>query len=170
MSLLDLTMEETAVPDYAFYKLFKDCANIQDISGLKLPATEVGAYAYANMFEGCNTLKSSATSTPELPATTIGAYCYQNLFQGWTALTKAPELPATTLEEGCYSGMFKGCTSLTTAPVFCKAVHRLLCSRFFRCCMRTYSIFRLRNSIVLHGQILRCPYRCCLFQAFHEFP
>lgn len=116
-SLLDASMEQTDVPDYAFYKLFSECHNVSDISELELPATEVGAYAYANMFEGCNTLKSSATSTPELPATTIGAYCYQNLFQGWTALTKAPELPATTLAEGCYSGLFKGCTSLTTAPV-----------------------------------------------------
>ena len=117
MSLLDATMEETAVPDYAFYKLFSGCPNITDISELELPATELGAYAYAKMFDGCTTLKSTATATPELPATTLGAYCYQNLFEGWTALTSAPKLPATTLEQGCYSGMFKGCTSLTTAPV-----------------------------------------------------
>lgn len=116
-SLLDPTMEQTDVPDYAFYKLFSGCSNITDISELELPATELGAYAYAKMFDGCTTLKSTATATPELPATTLGAYCYQNLFEGWTALTSAPELPATTLEQGCYSGMFKGCTSLTTAPV-----------------------------------------------------
>ena len=116
-SLLDPTMEQTDVPDYAFYKLFSGCPNITDISELELPATEVSAYAYAKMFEGCSMLKANATSTPELPATTLGEYCYQNLFEGWTALTKAPELPASTLEEGCYSGLFKGCTSLTTAPV-----------------------------------------------------
>lgn len=116
ISLLDATMEETAVPDYAFYKLFSGCPNITDISGLELPATEVGAYAYAKMFEGCSMLKANATSTPELPATTLGEYCYQNLFEGWKKLQTAPSLPATALEEGCYSNMFNDCDSLKVAP------------------------------------------------------
>ncbi|MBE6332326.1 MAG: hypothetical protein E7070_08495 [Bacteroidales bacterium] len=116
MSLLDPTMDETDVPDYSFYKLFSGCADIQDISGLKLPATEVGAYAYAGMFDGCTYLSANATSTPALPATTLGNYCYESLFSGWTALTEAPALPAKQLAEGCYANLFSGCTSLTTAP------------------------------------------------------
>lgn len=117
MSLLDPTMDETAVPDYSFYKLFSGCGeNLQDISGLKLPATEVGAYAYAEMFDGCTYLSANATSTPALPATTLGNYCYKDLFSGWTALANAPTLPATRLAEGCYQNLFKGDTLLTTAP------------------------------------------------------
>jgi hypothetical protein len=112
MSLLDASMEETAVPDYAFYKLFSGCPNISDISELELPATEVGAYAYANMFEGCTYLQNNSTVAPELPATTLGNYCYQNLFKGWKKLQVAPALPAKTLAEGCYSNMFNGCSNL----------------------------------------------------------
>lgn len=111
-SLLDASMEQTDVPDYAFYKLFSGCPNISDISELELPATEVGAYAYANMFEGCTYLQNNSTVAPELPATTLGNYCYQNLFKGWKKLQVAPALPAKTLAEGCYSNMFNGCTDL----------------------------------------------------------
>ena len=117
MSLYDLTMEETSVPDYAFYKLFEGCELLTDASELKLPAVELGAYAYANMFEGCTGLQKYETVSPNLPATTIGEYCYQDLFKGWTALTEVPAiLPAKTLAEGCYSSMFEGDTLLTTAP------------------------------------------------------
>ncbi len=118
MSLLDPSMQLTSVPDYAFNKLFQSCgANLKDASDLKLPATTVGAYAYANMFDGCTGIKSSATKAPELPATTLGEHCYENLFAGWTALTKAPELPATTLVDGCYNGIFNGCSELKEITV-----------------------------------------------------
>jgi hypothetical protein len=112
MSLYDLTMEETSLPDYAFYKLFDGCTALTDVSGLKLPATELGAYAYADMFNGCTGLQDNNTIAPELPAMNLGAYCYQNLFKGWKQLKTAPELPATTLAEGCYSNMFNGCENL----------------------------------------------------------
>ncbi|MCR5394097.1 MAG: leucine-rich repeat domain-containing protein [Bacteroidales bacterium] len=116
MSLLDPAMEQEDVPDYSFYKVFSGLTNLVDVSGLTLPATEVGDYAYANMFDGCSTLQGSETDAPELPATTLGDYCYQNLFKDWTALVNAPELPATTLATGCYSNLYNGCTSLANVP------------------------------------------------------
>lgn len=117
MSLIDPTMEQTDVPDYTFYKIFSGMGNhLKNASDLILPATELGAYCYADMFYGCTYLQNNSTTTPALPATTLGNYCYQNLFKDWTALTDAPELPATTLAEGCYSNMFNGCTSLKVAP------------------------------------------------------
>lgn len=46
----------------------------------------------------------------------LGAYCFANMFEGCTRLTNVLNLPATELAEGCYSVMFAGCTSLTTVP------------------------------------------------------
>ena len=114
-SLLDMMMELDTVPDYAFYKLFSGCGSyLSDFSELEMPATRMGNYAYANMFEGCTSL--SGTSVPELPATTLGDYCYSSMFLGCTSLTNAPELPATTLATGCYSNMFSGCSALSYVP------------------------------------------------------
>ena len=47
-----------------------------------------------------------------LPATDLEENCYANMFEGCTSIKKAPILPATRLVKGCYSSMFAGCTSL----------------------------------------------------------
>ena len=95
-----------------FRGLFKNCTNLLNVQMLKLNATTLDSYCYANMFEGC----TSITAGPKLPATTLAANCYYSMFMGCTGLTSAPILPATTLANSCYSAMFYGCTSLATAP------------------------------------------------------
>ena len=97
---------------YAFYKLFKDCTNIVNVSSNFLPATTLSLRCYYYMFYGCTSL----TTAPALPATTLADDCYYYMFYGCTNLTTAPALPATTLAKNCYERMFNGCTSLTTAP------------------------------------------------------
>lgn len=121
-----------------FYRLFYDNTNLQDASGLILPATILANYCYMDMFRNCTSLTtapilpattltiscyngmfygcSSLTAAPALPATTLTNYCYQYMFQNCTSLTTAPTLPATTLTTSCYNNMFNGCTSLTSAP------------------------------------------------------
>lgn len=98
--------------NYAFYRLFKDCTNIVNVSENFLPATTLADNCYQYMFNGCKAL----TTAPDLPATTLAVRCYQAMFRGCTSLTTVPELPATTLADNCYNSMFEGCTSLTTAP------------------------------------------------------
>ena len=99
--------------NYAFYKLFYNCSNIVNVNSNLLPATALASNCYADMFQGCTSLKTA----PALPATTLANYCYSSMLEGCTSLTIAPELPATTLAIYCYRSMFQGCTSLKTAPV-----------------------------------------------------
>ena len=96
----------TALADYAFTGLFKNCTAL--VNAPALPWTTMGESCYAHMFEGCNSLRTA----PELPATTLDDYCYANMFEGCTALKEAPYLPATTLATGCYNGMFYNATNL----------------------------------------------------------
>lgn len=97
--------------DYAFYRLFRGCIGLKDISNLKLPATRLSDHCYAEMF-----YNSDITVAPELPATELNSYCYYQMFWGCESLVTAPELPATTLYNYCYFSMFGNCYSLTTAP------------------------------------------------------
>lgn len=94
---------------YCFNGLLKDT---KITSAPELPATELAAYCYSRIFQGCTGL----TSAPELPATTLIGNCYNNMFNGCTGLTSAPTLPATELADSCYYYMFSGCTGLTSAP------------------------------------------------------
>ncbi len=138
MSLLDATMQDNTLYDYAFYQLFYKNACIVDASKLELPATVLAPHCYDNMFSMCWALTSApelpATtlaegcykymflnclnleSSPDLPATTLAKSCYEGMFSNCEKMSAAPELPATTLEEGCYSIMFNNCEGLSAAP------------------------------------------------------
>lgn len=54
--LLDSTGKKNSVPDYAFVKLFSNCEQLKE-SPL-MPATELGASCYREIFAGCSSLKS----------------------------------------------------------------------------------------------------------------
>lgn len=110
MSLLDSTMQQNSVPNYAFIALFRECDSL--ISAPELPATEVGIGGYKSMFVSC----SSLTKAPKLPAMRISEQSYSNMFDGCISLTEAPKLPATQLAENCYEWMFSECNSLVKAP------------------------------------------------------
>lgn len=110
MSLLDYSMKKDYVQDYAFSKLFKDCAGL--IMAPELPAVSLSDNCYYAMFEGC----AGLVEAPALPATKLASYCYDSMFKGCTNLTTAPILPAEYLADRCYFSMFEGCERLTAAP------------------------------------------------------
>ena len=93
---------------YAFYRLFRNCTNLIEVSDNFLPATTLATYCYRYMFQSCTGL----TKVPNLPATTLQQYCYQYMFTGCSAITTAPTLPATTLQRYCYQYMFQNCSKL----------------------------------------------------------
>lgn len=115
MSLLygDDFVGRTDLPSYySFTSLFSNSTGLFDASNVILPATTLGDYCYAGMFNGCTSL----VGVPELPATTLAADCYFQMFRGCTSLTTTPELPVMELALRCYGCMFENCTALTTAP------------------------------------------------------
>lgn len=103
MSLLNFS---ATLANYAFVRMFKDCASLT--AAPALPSTTLADACYAIMFSGCTSL----TTAPALPATTLQFSCYSEMFYGCTSLVNAPELPATTLEPYCYGNMFKNCSNL----------------------------------------------------------
>ena len=113
MSLLDKTCKSTSFPDdgaYCFACLFSGCESLT--SAPELPAMTLAQGCYYWMFNGCTGL----TSAPELPAMALAYGCYQAMYDNCTGLKQVPALPATTMETFCYAAMFRGCTSLTEAP------------------------------------------------------
>ena len=55
MSLLDTTLTQTYVPDWAFYGLFSGCKHLYRAP--YLPATSLGYGCYGSMFSGCDSLR-----------------------------------------------------------------------------------------------------------------
>ena len=95
-----------------FSGMFRDCSSLVNIPSI-LPATELAAYCYHQMFYNCQSL----TQAPELPATELYEHCYDSMFSNCSSLVKAPtELPAIKLQSNCYYGMFYNCISLERAP------------------------------------------------------
>ncbi|MBQ0063205.1 MAG: hypothetical protein KBS94_04135 [Prevotella sp.] len=88
MSLLDRDNFENldSVPPYAFCKLFGYSSNyskkITDVSGLRLPATNISEGCYYYMFANC-----AIKVAPALPAHELKKYCYAYMFNGCTSLS-----------------------------------------------------------------------------------
>ena len=111
-SFIGQTTMKNTYTYYVFKGIFTS-SGVVDASNLLLPAERIAGYAYAFMFQYCQSL----TKAPNLPATTIQGNCYNSMFKNCTSLTSVPSiLPATTLQINCYQNMFSSCTSLTTAP------------------------------------------------------
>lgn len=130
--------------DYTFYRLFRDNTKLNNIDGVKLPATTLKNQCYREIFSGCSNLtlnnpdkfilpadrltsycycaifenctKLTAVSKKMLPATKLAEHCYDWLFAKSGLISSVPELPATTMDDYCYRDMFYQCTALTTAP------------------------------------------------------
>lgn len=118
MSLLydDDFEDKLSVGDSAFSWLFShqhNTVNIKDASGLRLPATAVGKYAYKYMF-GADTVSTHNTTyvfkAPELPAMNLDIACYESMFKNIKGLTEMPYLPAIVVKSNCYKNMFDGCS------------------------------------------------------------
>ncbi len=116
MSLLfhsdaDIESATTLAAQNTFPCLFREATALHDASKLVLPATNLTAHCYREMFLGCTSL----VGAPELPAMSLGESCYADMFQA-TKISIAPALPATRLANKCYQGMFYLCSRLETAP------------------------------------------------------
>ncbi|MCR5401034.1 MAG: InlB B-repeat-containing protein [Treponema sp.] len=123
MSLLQKDYDKVnKVKENAFRELFKDNTHLINESSsestwaareILLPATEVSANCYKDMFNGCTGL----TRAPSvLPAETLAMSCYEGMFQKCSALESTPELPAENLASWCYAYMFEECSALKSAP------------------------------------------------------
>jgi hypothetical protein len=98
--------------DYAFYRLFYNCTNIQSVSKDFLPAMALSNYCYGCTFYGCTSLVSGLT----LPAPSLASSCYYNMYYGCTAMTDPGIISATSVATYCCYGMYYKCSSLQTGP------------------------------------------------------
>lgn len=135
-TLIDKTGLRNDLPYKCFCYFFNGSFNAQttinDVSNLKLPATQFEYGVYIGLF----LFQSKIKYPPELPATQLSGACYMNMFRGCTSLKEAPYLPAKTLVRsyddrdggtsyrGCYFNMFANNSSLqyikaefTTTPI-----------------------------------------------------
>ena len=120
MSLVygDNFINNNALNNNQFRRLFYNCAKLVNAKNLILPATTLKDNCYYEMFSGCTKL----TTPPELPATTLASYCYSSMFERCTSLTTSPELPATTLATRCYAAMFYNCASLNYVKCLARSI------------------------------------------------
>ena len=75
---------------------------------------ELTAYAFKNLFNGCDTLMDASELT--LSDTTEQS-CYEAMFKNCTSIEVAPILPAANLSTDCYKEMFYGCSSLNEITI-----------------------------------------------------
>ena len=104
-------------PDLPATELTAECySNMFSYSGIRsipeLPADVLANGCYEYMFTGCNNLRGVKV----LPATELANRCYMGMFIVCNNLETAPELPATELKDSCYSSMFEYCHGLKKAP------------------------------------------------------
>lgn len=115
---------------HQFYKLFKDCENVD--FNVELPATTLRQSCYEKMFEGCLNL----TTAPQLPASKLANKCYKEMFRGCIKLQKVPKLPAKELIFKCYAGMFEGCELIKTVEIMAQKLATKACSYMFYGCSK----------------------------------
>ena len=60
------------------YNMLRQCSNLEDISGIELPAMTLSQDCYREMIRQCSKLKTS----PVFPAKTLVQGCYQQMFSG----------------------------------------------------------------------------------------
>ena len=92
-----------------------DCKELYTVEHEKykllLPATKLSESCY-NYFLAY----TGFTKTPELPATEIPASAYQQLFESCYFLNKANAINVEKVGSGAFRWMFENCTALTEAP------------------------------------------------------
>ena len=110
MSLIDGVGTSRTIPNaFCFERLFYGCVAL--VQAPELPATELTAYCYDNMFDNCG-----ITEMPELHASNLSEGCYAGMFRNCEKLTETTSLAAQVMQPECYMQMFKGCSSLAYAP------------------------------------------------------
>ena len=160
--LLEDTGSRTDVPAYAYYHMLDGCTSLA--SAPELPATTLADCCYDSMFYDCSNL----TQAPALLATTLADYCYASMFFGCSNLTQAPALPATTLADSCYNYMFYRCSSLTAAPALPATTLANSCySSMFRGCTSIASAPELLATTLANSCYSNMFYGCDKFSNCH---
>lgn len=119
-------------------KMFMDCVNLENASGLTIKklhnyataqdmfnncvklttppvitATKAGGSSCCRMFKGCKAL----VNPPSLSTiTTVDGAAMRQMFSDCINLINPPQLPSLTIDSACYREMFYNCKKLTTAP------------------------------------------------------
>ena len=85
------------------YNMLRQCSNLEDVSGIELPAMTLSEDCYREMVRQCSKLKTM----PILPAKTLAKSCYQQLFSGsgvTTVICLATDISATDCLKQWMSG------------------------------------------------------------------
>lgn len=99
--------------DGVFAALFRGCTMLINAEHMVLPATNLGAYCYSHMFDGCTNLLKAPSILPSMSGKW---FCYACMFQDCTSLTTSPNMFIKSLYDfdgGYFKMMFSGCTSLS---------------------------------------------------------
>ena len=112
MSISNLRLPATSIPNYAYQNMFYG-NNINDMIP-EIPATYVGFYGMSNMFGSCTSLND----VPDLSTITrVNGYAFANMFSNCSALTVLPDFHNVgTIEYWApWRYTFSGCTSIVDA-------------------------------------------------------
>lgn len=102
--------EIDTIPTAALSRFFKNSTTLDNASYMRLEATNLGTYAYSQLFYGCTDLKLSPHL---LPATNVSGSGYDYMFCGCSALEVMPIISATDFGNNACRDMFYGCSALT---------------------------------------------------------
>lgn len=103
-----LILPLTEMASQCYMQMFRNCTSLTRAPQFRVETT---AYRCCyNMFRDCKNLED--VSGIELPAMILSQDCYRELFRSCEKITTSPDLPALDLELGCYQQMFSDCKKL----------------------------------------------------------
>ena len=102
--------EIDTIPTAALSRFFKNSTTLDNVSYVGFKATNLGTFAYSQLFYGCTGLKLSPHL---LPSTTVSDRGYDYMFYGCSALQVMPIISATNFGNNSCRDMFYGCSALT---------------------------------------------------------
>jgi len=113
MSISNLRLPATSIPNYAYQNMFSGNTSINDMIP-EIPATYIGYYGCAGMFQACTSLDA----VPDLSTVTrVNGYAFANMFSNCSALTVLPDFHNVAQIDywAPWRYTFSGCTSLVDA-------------------------------------------------------
>ena len=103
-----LILPVTEMASQCYMQMFRNCTSLTRAPQFRVETT---AYRCCyNMFRDCKNLED--VSGIDLPAMILSQDCYRELFRSCEKITTSPDLPALDLELGCYQQMFSDCKKL----------------------------------------------------------
>ncbi len=94
------------------YNMFRQCSNLVDVSGIKLPAQNLSEDCYRELVRQCTKL----TTAPVLPARTLVKSCYQQMFSACSALTSVTCLATDITAPDCTNNWMGDVPNNQTVP------------------------------------------------------